>query len=139
MFRKINLVNTGKVTSTKEFCDMLSIIPVKVRDSDGGLIPTDAFLDDSSTASFCIRNLLNRFTPQSIKPAQWSISTMHPDELKTDSHVVTVIKIYDPDENNVIRLPPLYAIKEIPVSREDTVKKDDLENCHIYGIFNCRT
>lgn len=52
---------------------------------------------------------------------------MHPDELKSNSHVVTGIEVCGPDENNLIPLPPIYAIDEIHALKEDIVRNDDVE------------
>ena len=95
--------------------DKLSVIPVKVRDKDGNLVPTYAFIDNGSTGTFCTRELLRKLTHQSIQPTQISTTILHSKEMKVDSPVVIGTEIWDPDENNSICLPPTYTLDRIPV------------------------
>lgn len=105
----------------------LAIIPVKIRASNGQLIPTYAFLDSGSTASFCTTSLFEKLDLQNIVPTQLSVSTVLGEGNKVSSLRVTGIEICDPDENNFISLPPVYTLEKIPVSVEDITTKEELE------------
>lgn len=83
-------VKIWRVSNTE---DCLSIILVKVMDSNGNLIPTYAFLDNGSTTTFFTRHLLGSLTQQNVKPTQLYITTMHAENVRMDTELVTGIEI----------------------------------------------
>ncbi|KAK4326945.1 hypothetical protein Pmani_002549 [Petrolisthes manimaculis] len=101
----------------------MSIIPVKVRASTGQLIPTYAFLDNGSTASFCTTDLLEKLAFKNTTPTKLSVSTVHADGIMMESLIVTGMEICDPDENNII-----YTLEKIPVAQEDIPRNDDFRS-----------
>ncbi|XP_050688379.1 uncharacterized protein LOC126981407 [Eriocheir sinensis] len=127
-------VNTGRANRS-DWPDKLSIIPVKVRCANGDLIPTHAFIDNGSTATFCTRDLLGKLTHRDVRPTQIRLSTMQADDIMLDSEIVSGIEICDLNENNFVSLPPMYTVDKIPVSRENIIRNEDLEDwAHLRSI-----
>lgn len=121
-------VNARKVNERYKSPEIkLSVIPVKVHDSAGQLIPTLAFLDGGSMATLCTEDLLNKLNFQKTVPTQLSISTIAKDGIKVDSLMVAGLEVCDPDENNLISLPPVFTVKKLPVAEDDVMTQEDLK------------
>lgn len=48
--------------------------------------------------------------------------------------MVASMEIWDPDENNLISLPPIYTLEKIPISKVYVIKKEYLKSWpHLKG------
>ena len=129
-------VSVGALSHTaKDSEQKMCIIPVKVRSSSGSLVPTYAFLDNGSTASFCTTDLLRKLSLRAKGPANLSVSTIQPDGMVMKSYIVPGVDICDTEENHFIHLPPLYTIDKIPVTKEDMTRNEHLKDWpHLQSI-----
>lgn len=108
-------------------CIKMPLVPVKVRASPGHLVSIYAFIDRGSSATVCSKSFLDKVGLQSVTHINLSVSTLRPEGIQMDSFMVTDEEVCDADENNFITLPPVYVFDEIPVSRNDIVKNEDLQ------------
>lgn len=121
-------VNVKKLEVDKNSCSRMFVVPVKVKARSGHFVPTYAFLDSGSSATFCTRKLLEKLDLKDVVHTRLSVSTLYEKKNEVDSLMVTGMEICDPDENYILLLPPVYTLNEIPASQEDIIKQEDLEN-----------
>ena len=122
------VINVGVLTNhTKASKQKLRVIPVKVRASDGSFIVTYAFLDSGSTASFCTKKLQQQLNLKTSGRAKLCVSTVQSENMPLYSLIVPGLEISDLEENNFVKLPPLYTLDKIPVDKEDIIRSEDLE------------
>ncbi|XP_073987651.1 uncharacterized protein [Rhodnius prolixus] len=106
----------------------MSVVPVKIKDSNGRSVETYAFLDSGSSVTFCSKDLALQLDPKggSSHLIPLKVATIHK-SATLNCGLVSGLLISDLEENNHIPLPPVYVVEELPVSKGDIVKRSDLE------------
>lgn len=103
----------------------LSIVPVQIKSyKSDKIIETYAFLDPGSTASFCTTQLMSNLNIKGRK-TNIMLRTMS-QEKNVTSHLVTGLEISGLDESDFIALPEVYTQKEMPVTKDNIIRKKDL-------------
>ena len=105
----------------------MSVVPVKVRSSEGHEVETMAFLDGGSSGTFCTGRLLERLgiSAGNCDKIGVTTTTMHGDKKDVYS-IVSGLIVSDLQNTNSILLPPVYIAKSIPIEKCDIVNKNDL-------------
>ena len=107
----------------------MSVIPIKIKANNGKSVITYAFMDPGSSASFCTLNLLNQLgvSTNNISNVNLFVSTIN-SEKAMNCKIVNNFEISDLNETNVLCMPPVYSINEIPISKNDIISKTELIN-----------
>ena len=93
----------------------MAIIPVKVRISGSNIaLFTYAFFDPGSNVSFCAEKLMFQLGAEG-KRMRLTMDTMG-EQHSMYTFELHNLEITDLDENNSIRLPPVYTKDKMPVS-----------------------
>ena len=122
------IVNTccGHMGAGKDKRVAMSILPVKVKSKDSGeAIQTYAMLDSGSTATFCSEQLMRDLRIEG-KKTQILLRTMGQEKLE-ETYEVTGLEVSSLDGGNTIDLPPVWSQAELPVSKTDIVRSEDIE------------
>ena len=117
-------------------CRGMSVVPVRVRTSNGRETLTSAFLDNGSSATFCTKSLLKRLGLKgyAFNNINLFTTTIH-GKREMKCALVPGISVCDLSGNNIIALPPLYAIDSIPVEKGDLVEQQDVQKWeHLRGL-----
>ena len=120
----VNVVSAG----SEEVAMKMPIVPVKVRYRDGPPVEIYAFLDSGSSSTFCSQALLDRLEISTPVKTRLSINTMAKDPLNVSTAAVEGLSVSDMDENDVVRLPVVFSLDNIPATREEVCRLDDLED-----------
>ena len=105
----------------------MAIIPVKVkRKGSDTTIITYAFLDSSSSFTFCSESLMKQLGIDRLK-AKISLTTLEKKGSLVDSFLDGDLVISDLDENNFIALPVAYTRTKIPVTKDDIPNQEDVD------------
>ena len=103
-----------------------AMVPVKVYSRQTGrTILTYAFLDDGSNAVFCSERLRTQLGVSG-KKTKLQVQTLLEDQ-RVNTRVLTDLEISDVDGQHTIQLPKVYTQDKMPVSLEDVVAKQDIE------------
>ncbi|XP_074651595.1 uncharacterized protein LOC141906248 [Tubulanus polymorphus] len=107
----------------------MTVVPVRLRAQNGlKEIVTYAFMDNGSEVSFIRKSLVdeicNRTKPVTLKLG--TVSQPQGSDLKTEKAFGLEIRASDEENFEVVQLPPLYAIEEIPVTAGHIVNQDDI-------------
>ena len=103
-----------------------AMVPVKVYSRQTGrTILTYAFLDDGSNAVFCSERLRTQLGVSG-KKTKLQVQTLLEDQ-RVNTRVLTDLEISDVDGQHTIQLPKVYTQDKMPVSLEDVVTKQDIE------------
>ena len=103
----------------------LPVVPVVIHSGDSQL-HTLAFLDGGSTHSIISQPLFESLNLANTPRTQLSLTTVDRD-VRVETQVVHHLKMTDVQGQNQMDLPPLYTMKEIPISRDEFPKQADLE------------
>ena len=118
-FKSCSHIGAGKNDIT------LSIVPVQIKSNKSDkIIETYAFLDPGSTASFCTTQLMSNLNIQGRK-TNIMLRTMS-QEKNVTSHLVTGLEISGLEKSDFIALPEIYTQKEMPVTKDNIIRKEDL-------------
>ena len=115
------------VAGASNLQNSMSIVPVRVRVDGGRVVSTYAFLDNGSSATFCTQSLLDALDVKAPKSIQLSLCTVDPEVTRLNSHIISGMEVSSMNEEDFIRLPPVYTLEKIPVSHDDIPKMQDLE------------
>lgn len=118
-------VNVNQVHDSAE--RKLSVIPIKVKDTAGQLVPTLAFLDNGSTSTFCTKELLRKLKVSNVTPTNLIYGTLEREGIKADSHIVAGLQVCDPEENNFLSLAQVFALDKLPVTGDEVITKEDVD------------
>ena len=103
-----------------------AMVPVKVYSRQTGhTILTYAFLDDGSNAVFCSEKLQTQLGISG-KKTKLQVQTLLEDQ-RVNTRLLTDLEISDVDGQHTIQLPKVYTQDKMPVSLEDVVTKQDIE------------
>ena len=93
-------------------------------------------MDNGSSATFCTKRLLGELGVNEgyLDSVDLTVSTIQ-GEGKMRCALASGISVCDLDGNNVISLPPLYVIDEVPIERSDVVRTSDLQQWPHYVIW----
>ncbi|XP_076057788.1 uncharacterized protein LOC143035104 [Oratosquilla oratoria] len=127
----INQVDDSRVQvfacQLKDSVGDTTVIPVQMV-LNGKVVNTRCYLDNGSSVTFCTRNLLKKLgvTDMNYQPATLQVSTMIGTKEMSclDVEGMSVANI---DGNNQIRLPPVFALKKLPLSQSHSIRKSDTE------------
>ena len=126
----MNVISSGRIgvylSTQNRVNGCMSVVPVRIN-LKGHQVITRAFLDNGSAGTFCKESLLERLglKTKTYKSVELSVGTMH-GEHKMGCSLIDGVKVSDFDGNNIISLPPLYAVKNLPVTKYDTFSKDEV-------------
>ncbi|XP_077978766.1 uncharacterized protein LOC144434185 [Glandiceps talaboti] len=130
---------TCQYAGTKDLSGIPVILPVVLRcKSSGASVQTYAFLDNGSDAVFCTEAIRQQLNTGGQK-TKLNVHTMTETKV-VNSYILKGLEVTDLDGNNVIQLPATYTHSEIPVSKKDIVKQEDitrwpyLRNIHLPSI-----
>lgn len=105
---------------------ILPIVPVQIRHKKNRtIIKTYAFLDQGSTATFCTEDLARKLNVHG-KKKKILLRTMT-QEQKVCSYVLTDLEVCGLDEQDFIMLPDVYTQPDIPATKGNIPKEEDLE------------
>ena len=110
--------------NTKAGKSALPVVPVVIHTKDVQL-HTLAFLDGGSTHSFISQSLFENLNLANTPRTQLALTTVDRD-VRVETQVVHHLKMTDVQGQNQMSLPPLYTVKEIPISREEFPRQADL-------------
>ena len=113
-----------------------SVVPINVKAPNGNEVRTYAFLDKGSDATFCTNKLLSRLGIRSgdVVPTSLQVSTMN-GECRSECSVVTGLSVGSLDDDNLYRVPPVYSVDSIPVSKSSVISNDDIRKWpHLNGV-----
>lgn len=112
----------------------LPIVPVKVKgEGTDNVVETYAFLDGGSNTSFCTDDLLERLNVKG-KKTTLSLTTLGKNRNKTNTSLAS-LEIYDLQEDQLVELPAVYSVAQLPVTREDIPQQSDVDRWpHLKGI-----
>ena len=105
----------------------MSVVPVRVSSNGGNHVITRAFLDNGSSGTFCSHSLLQKLGVK-LKfhnKVQLAVGTMH-GEYDMGCDLVGGVKVSDYDGNNVISLPTLYGVEKLPITKYDTLSRENI-------------
>ena len=112
-----------------------AMVPVKVYSRQTGrTILTYAFLDDGSNAVFCSERLRTQLGVSG-KKTKLQVQTLLEDQ-RVNTRVLTDLEISDVDGQHTIQLPKVYTQDKMPVSLEDVVTKQDIEQLPYLSHIN---
>ena len=112
-----------------------AMVPVKVYSRQTGrTILTYAFLDDGSNAVFCSERLRTQLGVSG-KKTKLQVQTLLEDQ-RVNTRVLTDLEISDVDGQHTIQLPKVYTQDKMPVSLEDVVTKQDIEQWSYLSHIN---
>ena len=113
-----NSMNTGR----------MHVIPVKVRVKEGHFVNTYAYFDDGSNGSFCTKSLCDKLgiVCNEDNRIELSVSTINRPREVMDSYLVKNLIITGIDEQENIELPPLFVMDQIPASKNNIIKQEEL-------------
>ena len=110
--------------NTKAGKSALPVVPVVIQTNDVQL-HTLAFLDGGSTHSFISQSLFEKLNLANTPRTQLALTTVDRD-VRVETQVVPHLTMTDVQGQNQMSLPPLYTVKEIPISREEFPRQADL-------------
>ena len=135
------MANAGECSSRLDLGEArprtaMAVIPVKIRSkSSRQTIITYAFLDNGSSATFCIESLMRKLGVDGTE-VKISLSTLEKKNSPVDSYLIRDLVVSDLDENHFVHLPTLYTRPEIPVSKNDIPTQEDVNQWpHLDGVF----
>ena len=104
----------------------MPIVPVKVKYRNGPSVEIYAFLDSGSSSTFCSRSLLNKLEVTAPTKTRLSVTTMAKEPIQIWTTAVEGLTVSDIDENDIVHLPVVFSLDEIPASRDEVCHMDDL-------------
>ncbi len=114
----------GHTGAGKDRCH-LSVLPVQVKASKGDqIVQTYAFLDPGSSATFCTESLMQRLNLSGRK-TQFLLQTMGQERV-VPACVLSGLEVSAIDGNIFYQLPQTVTKKQMPVSSDNMVSKEDL-------------
>lgn len=113
----------------------MAVVPIKVWLKGTGFpVITYAFLDSSSSSTFCTESLMILLGVSGTQ-TQISLTTLEKKDSLIDSFVVKELVISNLDENVFIELSILDTRPQIPVSKEDIPTQGDVDQWpHLSGV-----
>ncbi|XP_076061572.1 uncharacterized protein LOC143037324 [Oratosquilla oratoria] len=111
----------------KDLVGGTTAIPVQV-ELNGKVVNTRCYLDNGSSVKFCTGNLLEKLgvTDMNYQPTTLQFSAMIGTKGMSCFNVEGM-PVADVEGNNQIRLPPVFAVKKLPLSQSHSIRKSDVE------------
>ncbi|XP_071951906.1 uncharacterized protein [Antedon mediterranea] len=121
-----NRVANGAIGAGSNLRSCMAIIPVLVRaNTSGKTIKTYAFLDNGSSATFCTESLMEQLSAEK-RQTRLILSTINHRDQPVNSHIVSSLEVSNLVGGTPIKLPRLYTVKEIPVTKEEIPLQKDI-------------
>ncbi|XP_016523109.1 uncharacterized protein LOC107835283, partial [Poecilia formosa] len=122
----VQTAETCGVTGAGRDDCVLSIIPVCVKAQKGTkTVTTYAFLDPGSSASFATESLINQLNMNG-RNINISLRTMG-NESVVNTCIVTGLEVSNLDTNQFVELSEVYSQKEIPVTKDNIPRQEDID------------
>ena len=124
------------IIGTDALWTAMAIVSVKVWPKGKGTpVITYAFLDSSSSSTFCSEALIRQLGVNGPGTLIY-LATLDRKNILTDSFILQELAIFDLDQNVFIKLPPLYTRPEIPISKEGIPNQVDVDKWpHLTGVY----
>ena len=106
-------------------CTMMPVVPVRLVDKTGKEFWTNAFLEQGSSGCFITSRLAAQLDSEK-ESTTITIDTVMSEGQKVQSTLVIGARVGPPFSDETFALPPLFTLDQIPASRQDKCRSEDV-------------